>query len=90
MIWDQIKTAVIRTLVPIAVAIVGASLAKLGIHLDNETLEFVVTGAIGGLFGVVYHVTASILERIRDSRWGWLLGSPNAPKYEKAPNTSVR
>lgn len=90
MIWDQIKTAVIRTLVPVVVAIIGTALARLGIHLDDGTLEFVVTGAIGGLLGVAYHIVVSILERIRSSRWGWLLGSPNAPQYNKAPNTSVR
>lgn len=71
------KESVIRTLVPILLAL----LAKTGLQewgvIDSATLEVLVAAAATGL----YYVAVRVLERARSSRWGWLLGYPAAPVY---------
>lgn len=81
VIWEQIRFAVIRTVVPIVVTLLLTAAAKTGISIDGSTLEAIVTNAVGVVLGVVYYIAARALEHFRDSRWGWLLGSPNAPHY---------
>lgn len=83
MIFDQIKTGVLRTLVPIIVALLIALGVKAGIHLDNVVVEQVVTDALSAILSAAYYVGVRALEHFKSSKWGWLLGSPNPPTYDK-------
>lgn len=80
---DQIKTAVIRTVVPIIVTLLLTIAAKAGIHIDDTVAEAVVTNAVGAILGALYYAGVRALEHFKSSKWGWLLGSPNAPTYTK-------
>jgi hypothetical protein len=74
----NVGTAVIRTVVPYLTAYVIARATEAGFDLDpNE-----VSGVIVLVGGSLWYTVASALER-HNPAFGWLLGSPNPPKYDK-------
>jgi len=69
-------TSLIRTVVPIAVGWLVATLANIGVDLDE-------TAAVTALTGLVISIYYA-LARWAESRWpqaGWLLGVPKPPVY---------
>lgn len=70
------RESILRTLVPIVYALlIKAGLDRLGIEdaLVQSLATLIVTGAL--------YVGLRVLERVRSSSWGWLLGYPSAPAY---------
>lgn len=67
----------IRTFVPVIVGVILASLANVGIDLDEAALREVVYGLTSG----GYYLFARMLEE-RIPALGWLLGYPSKPNYE--------
>lgn len=76
-----LATSLVRTITPWVVGLVIAGLTKIGLDLPNEAVEMAVTLVISA----IYYVGARYLETHADSRFGWLLGLPNAPVYPEAP-----
>lgn len=67
----------VRTAVPITIALlVENGLDGSGI-IDSETLTLIVAGVITW----VYYLGVRILERVSTTKWGWLLGYASAPEY---------
>lgn len=70
------RESILRTLVPIVYALlIKTGVAALGV--DDAVLQSA-AGLIGA--GLIY-VGIRVLERVRSSSWGWLLGYPSAPTY---------
>lgn len=70
------RESILRTLVPIVYALlIKAGLDKIGVDdaLVQSLAALIVTAAL--------YVGVRVLERVRSSRWGWLLGYPSAPAY---------
>lgn len=74
----QLWTAFVRTAVPYLTAFVVAKAAEKGVNLDSEE----VSGAIVLVGGSLWYTVVRWLET-KNAKFGWLLGSPNAPTYEK-------
>jgi hypothetical protein len=72
------KESVIRTVVPILVALLVRWGVQDALGIDDVLLQSLVTAAVTGL----YYIGVRVLERARSSKWGWLLGYPSAPSYE--------
>lgn len=71
------KESLLRTLVPIIYALLlKAGFAKLGV--DDATVQSAAALLAAGLL----YLGLRVLERVRSSRWGWLLGYPVAPVYK--------
>jgi hypothetical protein len=69
-------TGHIRTYVPLAVAWVLSALGSEAVSIDSESATQLITA----LVFAAYYAAARALE----ARWpafGWLLGSPKAPRY---------
>lgn len=68
-----------RTLVPYVVSwlIVGANWLRL--DLDSATAEQLVIGVLSIVVAVAYQLIVRLLETLKSSKFGWLLGY--APKY---------
>lgn len=66
-----------RTFVPVAVGIVGAYLAKVGLDLDEQAVELWLAGA----FTTLYYTLFRFLEGKVSKQWGWLLGLARPPQY---------
>lgn len=66
-----------RTAVPFVAGFLVVQAARLGIELDNAT----VVAGLTLVAGHVYHHVARRLENWLGSKWGWLLGWPQAPVY---------
>lgn len=77
---SQIRTSIIRTVVPIAVAFIVTVLAKKGI--DAGPWQDVISQAVGSVAGAVYYAVARWLEVNVRPKFGWLLGKPGAPTYQ--------
>ncbi|MER6068411.1 hypothetical protein ABT187_06050 [Streptomyces sp. NPDC001817] len=76
----QIALSLWRTFVPYLVAFVVLQAARLGIHLDNATVNSALTTA----FGTVYYAVFRTLEHRYGARWGWFLGAARPPAYAPA------
>lgn len=80
--------SLIRTYVPVAVAVLVGYLADVGVVVPDDTSAALVTG-IGGLAGAVYYTIVRLAER----RWPWLsvfLGSDAQPALYQAPQPKPR
>ncbi|WP_369387706.1 hypothetical protein AB5J72_08880 [Streptomyces sp. CG1] len=76
----QIVLSLWRTFVPYLVAFVVLQAARLGIHLDNATVNSALTTG----FGTVYYAVFRVLEHRYGARWGWFLGAARPPVYTTA------
>ncbi|MGW2650134.1 hypothetical protein ACWC2T_35845 [Streptomyces sp. NPDC001393] len=76
----QIALSLWRTCVPYLVAFVVLQAARLGIHLDNATVNSALTTA----FGTLYYAVFCALEHRYGARWGWFLGAARPPSYGPA------
>lgn len=75
--------ALLRTIVPVVVALLIHAAAKAGLELDSDTLTGVVTDVLTVAGTAAYYVGVRVLEHLKSSKWGWLLGFPSAPNYDK-------
>lgn len=75
------KESVIRTIVPVLVALLVREGVDQWLAVTQEWLTIVLTAVVTGL----YYVGARVLERFKSSKWGWLLGYPSAPLYPPTP-----
>lgn len=71
------KESIIRTMVPVVVALLVRWGVKDWAGVDDVTLNTIVTALVTGL----YYVGVRVLERVSSSKWGWLLGYPSQPVY---------
>ena len=82
--WESIDMSniwpsIVRTLTPQLVAWVAIFATKAG--LDIRADDPMVAILVAQLFAGVYYITVRVLEELRGSRWGWLLGKPGKPAY---------
>lgn len=75
-------TSIIRTVVPVVVAVIVTAALKIGVDLPAGAVEEIVTAVVAG----VYYTVARWLEERVDPVWGRLLGRVGAPIY--VPNTA--
>jgi hypothetical protein len=76
---SSIVVGIIRTYVPLVVAVLVGWLASLGIVVSDDARSALVTG-IGAIGGALYYAGVRLLEQ----RWpflGLLLGAAKAPTY---------
>lgn len=73
MVW----TSVVRTFAPQIAGLIVGLFASIGLEVDNT----VVLAAVTQVFALVYYVVVRYLEEFKDSKYGKLLGSANAPLY---------
>lgn len=76
---NDIAVSLIRTVVPAVVGALVFALANLGIEVDAEGWNALLTS----LFIGVYYALARMLES-RFPQFGWLLGAPKQPHYDDA------
>lgn len=74
-------TSIIRTIVPLVMGFIISYLARKGITLDEE-LNANLAMLIQLVVTALYYIVVRYLES-KKSEFGWLLGSPTAPKYSK-------
>lgn len=72
--------SVIRTVVPLLVALFTSWLVKLGI--DPGPYEDLIAQLAGGLVALAYYVAVRVFEMHVAPRLGWLLGLPKQPTYD--------
>lgn len=83
---SNLATSAKRTGVPIGVGVIVADIVD-HFHLKITPVELT---AIGSAAGYVYWFAVRIAEHVsRNPRWGWLLGSPNAPVYPTGSQTPI-
>lgn len=75
-IWDSL----VRTLTPIAVGAILGWFASQGIALDPAFEPSLIAG-ITAASSAIYYTLVRLLETHISPKFGWLLGSPNAPVY---------
>lgn len=76
--------SLIRTYVPMLVALLGSWLASLGIDI-NDDQKAALVGVIGTVVGGLYYLAVRVLEKKVPSLT-WLLGSPVQPvAYKPGP-----
>ena len=80
-----IGTSIVRTFVPIVVALLVRAGAKVGLDLDPGLFLEVVTVIIT----TIYYVVVRLLETRVAPIWGWLLGVAKVPAYPTAINTTA-
>jgi len=74
-VTDLVRS-IVRTATPMVAGLLVAAALRLGYELDDATA----VQAAGFAVSLVWYVAARLVE----SKWpkfGWLLGSPNAPTY---------
>ena len=71
--------SLIRTFVPIVVAVLTNFLGRFGFHLDDA---FATT--LSGVIALVYYAAVRKIEETHPD-FGWLLGKPGAPTYPETP-----
>lgn len=69
--------SIVRTFTPQIAGVLVAWLVQLGVEIPEGVAQAIVVEA----FAVVYYVVVRVLEQVRSSKWGWLLGAPKAPHY---------
>lgn len=73
--------SMVRTIFPIAVALL-VSKGITGIPgLDDTGLNIIVAAVLTWL----YYFVVRVLERFSSTKWGWLLGYASAPTYAEPP-----
>ena len=74
----DMRTSIVRTVVPVIVGILLTQATKAGIHFDEKgtSLTEVVTVVVTSL----YYSIARWAEAIKP-KLGWLLGKPSKPQY---------
>jgi hypothetical protein len=85
MLKESIKNfiiGIIRTATPIVAGIVLTFLTNIGLELPEEIkqeLSFI----IFGVMSLAYYAAARALEEFVAPRFGWFLGIPRTPDYQK-------
>lgn len=79
-IMSDIKTSIIRTVVPAIVGAIAAFLTGRGIELDPETVAAITT-LLTVLFSAAYYATVRYFEQ-KFPKLGLLLGSAKTPEYK--------
>lgn len=81
---QQVIASVIRTLVPVLVALVLQVTDWVGVTLDTETATNVVNVAISAAITLLAYLLVRLGELFKSSKFGWLLGyAKAAPLYLK-------
>lgn len=75
----SLTPSLIRTSVPIIVALLVNKGVLAWTGIDDTTLSLVVAAVTTWL----YYFAVRVLERASSTRWGWLLGYASAPAYPK-------
>jgi len=75
-------TSLIRSYVPLIVSSVGAFFAARGAKLDDQAIAGL-TAVLSGLFYAIYYGLVRLFEKYVSPKFGWLLGYPKAPSYQK-------
>lgn len=76
---EDLKPALLRTVVPYLTAFIVASLAKNGIEWDPADVSVLVVGA----GGAAWYTLVRFLE-VTKPKAGFLIGSAKTPTYEKS------
>lgn len=79
---DNLRTSIIRTIVPIVVGSVTAWLVSRGIEVNDE-VQTQFTNGLTGLISAGYYVVVRLIER-RVPWVGAFLGRRATPTYDKA------
>lgn len=79
------RPGLVRTAVPIILALLVQQGIDLTGWIDNTTLTIVVSAVVTWL----YYLGVRILERFSTTKWGWLLGWPQAPTYGGAHRADI-
>lgn len=77
---SQLVPSIIRTVVPLLVALVTSWLVKLGI--DPGPYQELIAQLVGGTVALAYYVAVRIFETHVRPWLGWLLGLPKQPTYD--------
>jgi len=77
---SQLIPSIIRTVVPLLVALVTALLVKAGI--DPGPYRELIAQLVGGAVATAYYVAVRVFETYVKPRWGWLLGYAKQPTYD--------
>lgn len=75
---EDLLKSVIRTFVPVVVGLIMSGLATINVTLDEPALY----GLVDALFVGLYYTVVRFLET-KEKKFGWLLGLPSPPHYEK-------
>jgi len=68
-----------RTFIPYLVGFIVSQAARVGLHIDEASLEsFLVLS-----FGTLYYGVGRFMEQRLGKRWGWLLGYAKQPLYTR-------
>lgn len=76
----------VRTATPQVFGLVAAWLLNRFHVIDTDGA---LTLAFGFVLAQVYYFVVRILERVRSSKWGWLLGAAKAPVYPSGSVTVI-
>lgn len=79
---SDFAASLIRTYIPILVAMLVNVLAQNGVILDASASDGLVA-FLSGLAGAVWYLVARLLERRANSKFGLLLGVAKQPEYVK-------
>ena len=81
-----VGTSIVRTVVPLVLALIVRAGAKAGLNLDPglflDTVTVVVT--------TLYYAVVRLLESRVAPAWGWLLGVAKVPAYPTMSNTTTQ
>ena len=81
-----VGTSIVRTVVPLVVALLVRAGAKAGLNLDPglflDTVTVIVT--------TLYYAVVRVLETRVGPAWGWLLGVAKVPAYPTMSNTTTQ
>jgi hypothetical protein len=79
-VLSQLLPSIIRTVVPMLVALVTSWLVKLGI--DPGPYQDLLSQLAGGLVATLYYVAVRFFETHIKPKFGWLLGYAKQPTYD--------
>lgn len=79
----SIALSIIRTVVPLLAGQIITWLATIGVVDTNGEINAALVATFTLVFTSLYYAGARILEEKLNARFGWLLGAPSVPKYEK-------
>lgn len=75
---EDLLKSVVRTFVPVVVGLILSALATAGIEVDEAALAQVIDAVfVGGYYAIVRALETKY------EAFGWLLGLPSQPHYEK-------
>lgn len=79
---QAIGASVIRTLVPLLVGVLVKGLGHINVVIDSVTAEAFVNSLITAGISIAYYLVVRLLEVLKSSKFGWLLGyAKAAPVY---------